>query len=347
MKRRLTNILKEENEEKNILSALRDFARGKIDKWELTYSDPMISNIVTNHPRGNSLVYFNIDKEYLSNLLDLGDENRYTMESISSNNEELVDSYALYDDFREGYGPFWYHLDEDNLKLLKKIGDYLLPGQKFSTETEYLLKFHKLLGEYFSSDVNSIIYTFQSYEDDAVRETAKEEIKKDFEHMLYGTGFFVDKDYDLYSTVAQLFLHMRETNYSGDLSGFIENQLKDKGSRYYWYDLRYNSDDEHFDKDGYNRDIYSELSAIEDEILENPNLQETLDMAERITKIIPMNKPVPIPKQPSATVEVLAFENGKVNVNIVSPNFGAKFKKLSEENFYNLLYQLELFDLDA
>ncbi len=347
MKRKIINVLREQDDEKNILTALRDFARDKIRTWDLEDADPMISNVVPKMPRGNSIVTFNMKDKEVYDLLDLGDENEYALESIQRD-YDLVDSYSMKDDFDEGYGAFWQILDEENKNRLKRIASYLLPGYEFNiSSVEDNRKLNKVLDDNFDYEVGRILSDFQYYEEHAVKETMKNTIKQDIDEMLYGTGFFMNSNFELYSTVAHLIVRIRETNYSGDLSGLIKSSLKDKGSRLYWEELRYNSDDKYFDYDGYNKSVYSELNSIEDEILEDPTILENVEMAERITKIIPMNKPVPIPKEKTASVEVLGFKDGKVEVNIVSPKFGAKFKKLSEENFYNLLYQLELFDLDA
>lgn len=347
MKRKIINVLREQDDEKNLLVALRDFARDKIRTWDLEDADPMISNVHPKMPRGNSIVTFNMKDKEVYDLLDLGEENEYALDDIKRD-YDLVDSYSLKQDFEDGYGFFWDILNEENKNTLKRIASYLLPGVEFNLgNTEYQRKLNKILIDNFEYEVERVLSEFHYYEDQAVRETMKNTIKEDIDEMLYGTGFFMDSDFKLYSTVAHLIVRIRETNYSGDLSGLIKSSLKDKGSRLYWAELRYNSDDKYFDYDGYNKSAYSELNSIEEEILEDPTITENVEMAERITKIIPMNTPVPIPKEKTASVEILGFEDGKVKVNIVSPKFGAKLKKLSEENFYNLLYQLELFDLDA
>lgn len=339
--------MKESTNQNTLLTALRDFSRDKIRSWDLQNADPMINDVSVKTPRGNSIVTFNMKDKEVYDLLDLGDDNIYSLD-LTFDGYDIVDWYSLKDDFDEGYNAFWGILDETNKKLLEGIASILLPGIEIEiSSVEYNRKLNKVLLDNFEGEIEQIIREFQYYENDAVRETMKNRISEDFEEMLNGTGFFMNYRYQLYSTVAHLILRIRETNYSGDLSDLIKSSLEDKGSRVYWDEIRYNSDDKYFDFGGYNKSVYYELSSIEDKLLEDPTVLENIEIAKRITKIIPIDKPVPIPKDKTASVEVLGFEDGKVKVNIVSPKFGAKVKKLSEENFYNLLYQLELFDLDA
>jgi len=95
------------------------------------------------------------------------------------------------------------------------------------------------------------------------------------------------------------------------------------------------------------------LSKIEDtKESEGVNMKEFLDMVKRIREKFTVNTRYKLPKKNNVEFVVTGFDinTGKINVKIflLQGQRANKVKviSLSEENFYNLLYQPTLFDLE-
>jgi len=109
------------------------------------------------------------------------------------------------------------------------------------------------------------------------------------------------------------------------------------------------SDDKNFDKEGFNSQVSRDLDKLIDEIYDTdkfPYLKNYMEMEKRISSKFKIGKWFPLPKDKSKATEVkIKTLEPETNKIVVSIRKGLKMKevKLSEQNFYNLLYQPELF----
>ena len=106
-------------------------------------------------------------------------------------------------------------------------------------------------------------------------------------------------------------------------------------------------DDRYFDSESFNRSAGRNLDKILDDLEENMS-PEFVSMINRVlSKVKRVNQWMKLPKDPRYKIRVSNFnkENNKIEVKLEGPNYNRKFE-ISEEGFYNLLYNLDLFNLD-
>ena len=115
-----------------------------------------------------------------------------------------------------------------------------------------------------------------------------------------------------------------------------------------WSDNMYEwRDDRYFDSESFNRSAGRNLDKILDDLEENMS-PEFVGMIDRVlSKVKRVNQWMKLPKDPRYKIRVSNFnkENNKIEVKLEGPNYNRKFE-ISEEGFYNLLYNLDLFNLD-
>lgn len=337
------NVVKENANENSLLKVLRDFSRDKIKTWELEEADPLISHVNVKSPRGNSMIFFTLNKDEVFEIIGLSSDSQWIMQS---SHYEMTDAYQIKSDYEEGYIYLSNLLEGEALQLRNKLASILFPGKTldFSNSNEDNRLFNKFLINNFEEYTDDMFSDAALLISNAIRETLEKKIDEDFSEMLEGTGFSLTYNYELYTTVGQLILLIREQNYNGDIMGLIDKMLKDKGSNISWEDNTYVWDEEYLDENEYNTVMAKFFSDVIGKISEDPAIIETIELADRITKKFSMEKTYDIPKKPGASFEIKGFVDNKIMVMILTSR-GILLKNLSEENFYNLLYQLELFDI--
>jgi uncharacterized protein involved in outer membrane biogenesis len=129
---------------------------------------------------------------------------------------------------------------------------------------------------------------------------------------------------------------------------FENNKIRIGG----WAENSYEyQDDQHFDKQSFNDYTERKLDAIIEKIEDggegNFDMQEYLDMVERVGKKFEVDKWYNLPKKKDVRFKIENFEMNPSRV-IVKLSKGLKQRdlKLTEENFYHLLYQPTLFNLE-
>lgn len=352
MKITLSNIFEQDEEDdKNILTSLLQFARDEIKSWELEDADPFIKDIIVKYPRGASKVTFNFKNDYeVAELLDISDEDIHMLHSLGYG-YEFTDDYNITQDLKDGYGNFWFSFNQDNIKLLKKISEYLIPEHEFNLDDEkFNKKLYEILDGDFDSELENMIYEYVEQINQYNEEKTTEAIDKELDEMLDGTGFSVGRDLEkINTTVGNLIYAIREMDYEGNLEGLVKQILEGRGrSVGGWYDLTHQFYDI-YDNERYQLDINRYLEKIWDKISEDENLEKLLKTRENIKKKYPLNTWITIPKDKTAKLKIKGFKGDQIVVVITSTEgkFETFEKSLSEENFYNLLYQLELFDLNT
>ena len=135
--------------------------------------------------------------------------------------------------------------------------------------------------------------------------------------------------------IISLFNQIIEQTKKYDIGGWFENT----------YEFR---DEQYFDSESFNttaeRQFDKILEELEDE--ENP-IAEYLEFRNKILNKFELGSWYDIPKDISIRfrIETIDREDKKIRVRLKKRGVGEKVLSLNEEEFYNLLYQPQLFDL--
>ena len=336
--------------------ALKDYSRGKIQKWELVDSDPDIYHVGEDRSnRGQSTIKLGFNDDKFWGRVGLNDDDVWFMNAINSpySDYEFIDSYSIKEDFRNGYSIF-HELNEDNIEKLKQISRYIFP-KKFDLENdEFKSGLSEKLLSSFKNETQDILDDYQSEKNREMTQVAQESIEKELTNYFNDFGFTYVADDEFTTTVANLVMwyikeNMVHVPIAELLPKIFQTNKIDVGG---WLDNSYEyQDSEKFDSDSFNnyvgRKLDDIIEKIEDGYDDNANIQEYIDMVDRLSRKFQLNKWFNLPKKREVR---FAIENFEMNPNKVVVRLQKDLKqrtlKLSEENFYHLLYQPTLFNLE-
>ena len=255
------------------------------------------------------------------------------------------------DDFKSGYVVFYDFNDENRDKLLSilSVVDPSFDYEDFPSE-ETNKRAAEVMLKYFENQTNSIVDDWGSTFNSAANNSARESVKQDINRVLDDNGFKVWNEFDsvqidvghlimLYLKTGKIWLSFKKLfkglySDQNDIGGWQENS----------YEYENNSD---FDKESFNNYLDNQLGKIEEEVEDIENLKEFTEMVDRIKKKFKPNISYHIPKlkDKGVTFVIKGFDKDdmKILVNL-KKDLKQITRKVSEENFYNLLYQPELFD---
>ena len=342
------------------IKSLREFTRGKIDYRELEDSDEAILKVKPSDPLGQSTIVIDFDKDNkFFKALDISEDDQWFLSAINSSygGYEFMDSYQIEQDFKEGYVVYG-ELNEENKEKLKEIAELILPGDEFDLDNdEYRVRLSETLLSLFDNEIDWILGDYASEKNSEMLTTAQISIDKEINSFLESIGFVLFRDYDQIATTAanllmwsarlqlpkidiiSLFNQIIEYSGTGRLGGWHENSYE-----YQDYD--------NFDSNAFNNVIERQFEKIlekldEDEDAGGEKIKEFLGFRGRIVKKFGLNKwnKLPIDKNVSFKVEGFDREDMKLTIMLEKRFKGMRQLKLSEENFNNLLYQPQLFDL--
>jgi hypothetical protein len=341
------------------IKSLREFTRGKINSRELEDSDDAILQVKPSDPLGQSTIVIDFDKdENFFKSLDIHEDDQWFLNAITSsyNSYDFVDSYQVEEDFKEGYN-IYGELNEENNKKLKEIAELILPGEEFDlNDDNYKIKLSQTLLGLFDDEMDWILGDYVSEKNSEMLTTARASIEKEINEFLESIGFIVVRDYDQIATTAanllmwsarlqipkidviSLFNQIIEYSGTGRLGGWAENSYE-----YQDYD--------NFDSDSFNNTVERQfekiLEKLDEDDPEGEKIKDFLGFRSRIVGKFGLNKwnKLPIDKTVSFKVESFDRENMKVIIRVEKEYKGMRHLKLSEDNFNNLLYQPQLFDL--
>lgn len=337
---------------------LREFTRGKIDRYDLQNSDESIS-VRPSNPLGMSeiIIDFEKDKDFFS-LLDLSDDDIWFEGMVNSpyNDYDFMDYRQMVDDFMEGY--HFNYFNEENIERLRTISDMILPEKEFDlTSDDFTLPFANLLYELYESEFSDIIEDFTYKKNNEMQRVARDYIDKDIESFLEDTGFEMYSKYDQISTTAAnlLMWAARLGIKKANATTLVSEIINANNSRHRlggWADDQYSfQDDKYFDSEGFNNYAEDKLDEIIESLEEEMEqggltIGKFLTFKNNITSKFKPDRWYKLPKDPNINFKIDGFdrEDMRVIVLITHPTKGTKKLKLTEENFYNLLYHLELFD---
>ena len=342
------------------IKSLREFTRGKIDYRELEDSDESILKVKPSDPLGQSTIVINFDEdEKFFKALDISEDDLWFLNAINShyNSYDFMDSYQIEQDFKEGY-IIYGELNKENSAKLKEIAELILPEEEFNMDNDdYRIKLSETLLSLFDSEMDWILGDYHTEKNSEMLQTATTSIEKEINGFLESIGFIIYREYDEIATTPanllmwsarlqlpkidaiSLFNQIIEYTGTGKLGGWSENSYE-----YQDYD--------NFDSNAFNNTVERQFDKIlekldEDEDSGGEKIKEFLGFRNRIVKKFGINKwnKLPVDKNVGFKVENFDRENMRVIIMIEKQYKGMRRLKLSEENFNNLLYSPQLFDL--
>jgi hypothetical protein len=133
-----------------------------------------------------------------------------------------------------------------------------------------------------------------------------------------------------------------------DAMSLIQKLLEDHGVNIgNWAEDQYEYQDyDNFDDTSFNNYVERQLDSIIEKLEEDVNVTEFLEFRKKILSKYDIDKVYKLPKDESIKFRIKNFD--KDNIQVVVEFGGTKgviTRKFNEEQFNNLLYQPELFDL--
>ena len=362
----VNRVLKEQTEEpmkeENLLLALRNFAKGKLDRDDLYAIDKNIEFINVKRPLGQSLVTIKFDnKSDLLEAIGLHEEDMWFRDMVMSSysHYEFNDSYTIEEDFKEGY-IFEYDLTEENLDTLKSIAKMVLPNEQVNLDdNEYRQKLHRLLLDVFPNQIDYILSDYQTEKDYEMSAVAREIIKSEFDDKLDEIGVEIGgrNDDEVTVTLADLFSESLQLNLFSEKARdmvikIISNKLG--GNVGGWYENSYEfRDDSQFDKESFNRGVERQFEKIIDTIEERSEGEYTvknyLDFRNRVEDKFKIKTWYETPKDKNIIFSIKEFNPANMTVKLTIKDRGTKLLKdieMGEETFVQFLYQPSLFKLE-
>ena len=354
-----TDLIDELSGTCDFIKTLREFTKGKLNYRELELSDDSIRKVQPYNPAGQSEIYieFKNDEEFFK-VLDLSEDDIWFVNSMFSSygSYDFMDSYTVDEDFKNGYIVYG-ELNNDNLEKLKQIAEAIIPEENFDLENEdYRIKLSDTLKVLFEDEIDYILSDYQSEKDSEMMTTAKNYISKEIETFLESIGYSLVRSFDEIKTTAanMLMWSVRLGLRKVDAISLFNRIVSESGISFGgWAENQYEfQDSENFDSEGFNRSVEYRLDKILESIEESMekaenSLQDFLNLKSKLAKQFDFNKWYLLPKSKTVKFKIKGLDRDdmKILVELNHPEKGFKNIKLSEENFYNLLYHLELFDI--
>jgi len=336
--------------------ALKDYVKGKIDKGELEDSDSEIYHVREDKSnRGQSVIKLGFNDKKFWEKVGLHEDDVWFMKMINSyySDYEFMDSYSVKEDFTNGYTIF-YELNDDNIEKLKRISRYIFP-KKFDLENEeFRSKFAEKLLSSFKRETQDILDDYQSEKNREMSHVAQKSIQKELNDYFNEFGFTYIPDDEFTTTVANLMMwYIRENAIHEPITDLLPKIFSSsKMSIGGWQENSYEyQDSKEFDSVSFNNYVERKLDEIIERIEDGADsdfdVKDYVGMVDRISKKIEVGKWHNLPKKKDVRFYI---ENFEMNPNKVVVKLSRALKqrelKLTEENFYHLLYQPTLFNLE-
>jgi hypothetical protein len=340
----------------DFIKVLKQFSRGKIDSRELEDSDEAILKVKPSDPLGQSTIVIDFDKdENFFKALEISENDQWFLSLINSHysDYEFMDSYSVEEDFKSGY-IIYSELNQENLDLLKKISELILPGEEFNLNSEeYTVQLSATLLDLFEDEMDYILSDYFGEKNREMTITARESIEKEINDFLESIGFSIVRDYDqIGTTVSNLVMWSAYLNLPKiDLISLFNQIIEHNGTGRLggWHESSYEYQDiDNFDSKSFNNYVESKFEKILEKLEESSetnSINEFLEFRKRILTKFPLKIWTDLPKNKKIDFRVTGFDREamKVFVELQHPSQGFRTVKLSEENFNHLLYQPELF----
>lgn len=335
--------------------ALRRFLKGKIDKYELMDTIPIIDRVsVSEKDLSSSILYLKFKSfDKVGEILGLNEDDIWFYSVINNpyhRDYELYEYDYAEEDFFQGYGP-WYNMNSENIELFDKIS-LLINGKSYKHDSGFKEygEVAKSLEKIFGREISSIVTDWVTERNHEFLSVAEEKINRDINDALSQFGIELNGDYGFKITIANLWaLYYQYDAFHLSISDLLKKALssQDLGG---WEEDRYEyQNDNYFDFTSFNREVERNLESILDKLDdERFDSKEYLQMVERIRKKYGLGEVIQLPKNKKFAFKIDGFERegNKIVLSLIKPSREIIKIKLSEEGLNRLLYFPELFNLE-
>lgn len=334
---------------------LKNFINNKIDSHDFALTDNKINKIEVNPNNiGKSRIYIDFfTDEKLFKSIGIHDDDIYFYFQVKNSKYSSSEIYSYYSgesDFLQGYG-FWDMLNDDNWEKIEEISTFLIP-KPFIQDNEFLSDLASKLLDIFPGESRDMIHEYTNERNDELTESAEETIDSDLDDFFKNSDVKFHEDGIVSIEAKKLLEHYVKKG----VPHFPVNKLmklvfEDYDAPSGWSESiwEYGNSDL-FDSEAFNRNVSVELDNIIEKLYsDKKRATEFSKMVSRIkTKFMPGSRYL-LPKDKTKKIEFIVrgfdFKDNKIVVRLLK-DLKHKDLKLTEENFYNLLYQPELFKFE-
>lgn len=337
----------------DVFIALRDFLQGKINEYQLRDVDPGIDRVNRKSDLGSSILYYDYgDDESLFKAMGVSEEDIYAYQSVgNSYGHDYYSEEMSHEDFNNGYG-LWDDIDADNIEKLELISQFIMKEPCDLDNKDFINKFAETLYKVFPRETRSFISDYSQERDIAMKKNGESIIVDDLNNYFKGLDAFHTSSGEIGIKVQKLFdkyLDLGSPHYSLKriFKEIFKEQEPDLSN---WNDVIWESDwEEEFDKEEFNRSLERDLDTILEKLQDDEGAAKNfVELIDRVTSKHPQGYWKLLPKDKTKKVEysVRGFDYPTQKI-IVQLRKDLKMKefKMTEENFNNLLYQPELFNI--
>ena len=334
------------------IKKLREFSRGKASIEELEKSDSSILEVIpadTNLGQSKIVFDFGDDDNFLK-FLDLNDDDIWFFNVMNSHysDYEFMDSYTVDEDWKEGYIVYG-DLNDENKEKLKEISEVILPSKEFNLNSdEYRQELSSVLLDLFERETDNILSDYFAEKNREMTITARESMNNELDKALESIGFVFKRKHDeIYTTAANLLMWTARYGITKiDAMSLIQKLLEDHGGNIgNWAEDQYEYQDyDNFDSESFNNYVERQLDSILEKLEEDETLDEFVEFRKKILSKYKINVWYELPKDKKKSFKIKGFDKDDMTVSVeMRTHWGFETKKYSEENFYYLLHQPELF----
>lgn len=343
----------------NFIKSLINYVKNNGTKDDIYDSDSSIYHIDTKKPLGKTEITVELGKdEDFLNAIGLDDDDKYFLNNISFGDYDLFDYYNVMDDFKGGYIVYG-DLDEENLKKLKYISSVLLPGESFNLDDDkFRVKLSEVLLSFYDGQIENIITEWKEEQEIASKENVINVVEKELDEYLNKINFNIYTKFDkITTTISQLIMWWVRLGRPeiDDVAEFFIYIIEKSGNPTNignWEELRYTGNFE-INTKRFNDNVSKQFDDIIETIEEDETINEFVKMTKRISSkfTVGYGKWVPLPKNKKIMYNIIGFDRdgNKIDVRLrkmYKDSYQFRDLKLTEENFYYLLFQPTLFKFD-
>ena len=330
---------------------LRIIGGEPIGERELEHTEDLIYSYKpsTKNPKKGFITFgFDDDDDYLS-LFNLDEDDKWAYNAVvdSYDTYEFKDWYSNQEDWNEGY-LFWSFNDE-NRELVKEMLTLLSPDLiDYEGDDEKSSDAAKLLSQYFDNEVESIIYTIMSEDNESKTRGFQEMVESDVcdifeEYYIFKTTCF-RRYYTTVNQILSLYKYVGDTTLT--LTELLKDLVKDNDN-FGWGENMYKIQPKDYDEEDVNKDINRELTRMFEKIENNPefiNIQDFSEMFKRVTKNFKINNRYETKYGKEFFIGKIDPTDNKITVEVFKKSGGVEKRSYTEEEFNNFLVSPELFE---
>lgn len=281
-------------------------------------------------------------------VLPIDQDDIWYIENIMSHYDsyEFRDSYSYSDDWKEGYIlPTFNDVNTDKLREILNLINPKLATDFDNNEEEI----SKLLYSSFESDIDDLMYEYQSLDNDCKLKSERESIKNDLCDILQDKGIFTKYCFSSYYTTVKVLLFLYESTgmYDADLKTLLKKILESADVPDY-YEYSYEVQCYDWPDEEWQRYVGNTLEKISEKIEESDeyfsNIEEYRKILDFIQGKYALNTRYKSPTNPDNyfSIEDIDHNTNKLTLNVYT-NKGVQRRSYNLEDFKVFLSTGELF----